>query len=462
MSSLPPDPLASGGVAEYGKRLRRGEITAEAATQAYLARIEILDRRLGAYEHVASGRALATAQSIDRLLSSGIDLGPLMGVPVAVKDLFAIDGMPTTAGSNLDVSDIIGPEGSFIKALKRAGCIILGKTKTDEFALGTLGLNPVRGTPWNPWDATTHRAPGGSSSGSAVAVAAGLCAFAIGTDTGGSVRGPAAFCGVTGLKTTAGLWPTDGFCPLSTTMDTIGPLTKTAADAAIVFAGLTGQKTSAAKPLRSLRLGKPINYFYDDMDSEVKRCVVAALCSLAEAGVEIVPVEVPEADECTEFNSTVSPAELLATLGRERFLAARHMLGDVVVASALRGLEVMADEYVQLLTRHRELRRIAEERMMGFDGWVTPTRQRVPMPVAEIATRESRTRMERMMLRNTRPANTFGICAMSTPIQKYGSALPVGLQIICPPYQEARALSIALAIEGMVGAPPPPDLTGFL
>ena len=140
---------------------------------------------------------------------------------MAVKDLLAVDGMPTTAGSNVDVADLIGPEGRFVKCLKRAGCVILGKTKTVEFALGGAGSNRVRGTPRNPWDAEVFRAPGGSSSGSVVAMASGMCGFAIGSDTVVRVRGPAAFCGVFGLKTTTGLWPTDGVFPLSPTLDTL-------------------------------------------------------------------------------------------------------------------------------------------------------------------------------------------------------------------------------------------------
>ena len=190
MKELPADPFVPGGIAAFAERLRRGEITAEAAASAYVERIELLEPRLQAYEYIAADQALETARSLDRLLAAGTDLGPLMGVPVAIKDLYAVKGMPTTAGSNVDVSEFIGDEGSFVKRLKRAGCVILGKTKTVEFALGAG--NHHRGTPWNPWDGKTHRAPGGSSSGSAVAVAAGLCAFAIGSDTGGSVRIPAA------------------------------------------------------------------------------------------------------------------------------------------------------------------------------------------------------------------------------------------------------------------------------
>src|SRR5262249_24931221 len=162
--------------------------------------------------------------------------------PIAVKDVFAVAGMPTSAGSRLDVADLVGSEGTFVKRLKQAGCVILGKTKTVELAYGAAGINTIRGTPWNPWHPTVHRVPGGASSGSAVAVAAGLCAFATGTDTGGSVRLPAAFCGVFVLKTTAGLWPCDGVLPLSPALDSIGLLTRSAADASFAFAALAGRQ----------------------------------------------------------------------------------------------------------------------------------------------------------------------------------------------------------------------------
>ena len=462
MVRLPADPFEPSGIVGFAERLRRGETTAAAATGAYLARIEALEPRLGAFEFVAAEQALSTARALDELLAAGTDLGPLMGVPVAIKDLLAVDGMPTTAGSNLDVTEVIGPEGDFVKMLKRAGCIILGKTKTDEFALGTLGLNPNRGTPWNPWDAETHRAPGGSSSGSAVAAVAGLCAFAVGTDTGGSVRGPAAFCGAFGLKATVGLWPTNGMCPLSTTMDSIGILARSAADVATVFSALTGQPAPSAKLLRDMRLGKPENYFYDDLEPQVGHCMTAALAALEAAGVVIVPIEVPEALECPAFNATVSSTELVAALGRDRFLAGRDAMGEVVVASARRGLEVMADEYIRLINRQHELRRIAAERMEGLDGWITPTRPRVAMPLAEFSDAEDRIRLEAMMLRNTRPGNTFGICGISTPIHQLGSGLPVGLQVLCPANHDAEAMSIGLALQGLIGVPPLPDLAGFL
>ena len=316
MTGPPLDPLEPGGIKEFGDRLRSGKITAEAAIATCLARIEALEPRLGAFEHVAAEHALAVARALDTLLAAGTDLGPLMGVPVAVKDIIAVDGMPTTAGSNLDVTDLVGPEGSFIKTIKRCGCVIVGKTKTPEFAMGggRFGINTVRATPWNPWDAKTRRVPGGSSSGSAVAVAAGLCAFAIGSDTGASVRLPAAFCGVFGLKTTAGLWPLDGVFPLYPTLDTLGTLTKSAADGAIVFAAITQRSTPAPAPPRGLRLGKPANHFFDDLEPCVEKCTRAALAALEDSGVEIIEVEVPEAAETLKvpgfFRPSLSPASV--------------------------------------------------------------------------------------------------------------------------------------------------------
>ena len=218
--AVAPSPIEPGGLIEFARQLRSGEVTAASATSEYVKQIERLDPHLGAFVHVDDGGAMETAGAVDQLLASGVDLGPLMGVPVAVKDIIAVSGMPTKAGSQVDVSDLIGSQGGFVNQLRRAGCVVLGKTATVEFA---LGAGPhAAGTPWNPWNRDTHCLPGGSSSGSAVAAAAGLCAFALGTDTGGSVRIPAALCGVAGLKTTHGLWPLDGVLPAAPTFDTMG------------------------------------------------------------------------------------------------------------------------------------------------------------------------------------------------------------------------------------------------
>ncbi len=462
MAALVPDPMAADGIAGFAARIRRGETTIAATVAAYLERIAALDARLGAFEHVAAETALATARALDRLLAAGTDLGPLMGVPVALKDIIATEGMPTTAGSNVDVADLIGPEGAFVGMLKRAGCVILGKVKTVEFAAGGTGVNYVRGTPWNPWDAVTQREPSGSSSGSGVAMAAGLCGFAIGSDTTGSVRGPAAHCGVFGLKTTKGLWPTDGVYPLVPTLDTLGPLTRTAADAAQVFSGLTGAPVPAPLPARGLRLGRPSPLFFDGLDADVERTTAEALAGLAAAGVVIVPVDVPEAAEVVESFVNFLPIEMIAVMGRARFLAHRGEMDPLVAARGDAGLDVSADTYIRLLWRHRELRGIARRRMQGFDGWVTPTRPTVPAPVVSRAEAEARPPTPPNQWPNTPAASYFGLCASSTPVHGLAGGLPVGLQLMCPGGADGRLLSIARTFEEIFGPPPRPELTSFL
>jgi aspartyl-tRNA(Asn)/glutamyl-tRNA(Gln) amidotransferase subunit A len=459
MSELSPDPLAD-GIEDFGQRLRQGAVSAEAATAAYLARIEALPR-LGAFEHVAADRALACARALDRLLAAGTDLGPLMGVPVAIKDIVAVDGMPVTAGSALDVAALIGPEGGFVKALRHAGCVILGKTRTVEFALGGAdGVNTVRGTPWNPWDSHVQRGPGGSSSGSAVAVAAGLCGFAIGSDTGGSVRLPAALCGIFGLKPTTGTWPTDGVFPLCQTLDTLGLLTRSAADAARVHATLTHRPPPAPARLARLVLGRPVNQFVDPPDAEVETAFAAALAALQEAGARIVDVEVPELGPPEAFFHAIVPAGFLAAFGRERFLAERQHLGPDIAARGEAGLAITADAYLGWQRRRQELCRRAHEAIQGFDGWITPTLGLVAPPVADFAEVTRAFAINARIGHYTRPVNLFGFCATSTPIP--GGTLPMALQVMAPAGADGALLATAMAIEALLGAPRAPDLTGFL
>ena len=187
---IPPNPFERLTLADFGARLRRGDLSAVAATDSFLRRIDALNPKLGAYTFVAADAARAQARKVDALIADGTDLGPLMGVPIAVKDLYFVDGLPLTAGSRVDVSRVVRGEGPLIRALQAGGAVILGKTWTSEFALG--GINFIQRVPWNPCDPEHHRTPGGSSGGSAVAMAAGLCALAFGTDTGGSVRARAA------------------------------------------------------------------------------------------------------------------------------------------------------------------------------------------------------------------------------------------------------------------------------
>jgi aspartyl-tRNA(Asn)/glutamyl-tRNA(Gln) amidotransferase subunit A len=456
---LPPEPLRDITLTEFGCRLRQGALTIEEVTKAYLARIERIDPRLGAYEFIATAPALRQARALDQLLAAGTDLGPLMGVPVAIKDVFAVEGMPTAAGSRLDVAELVGTEGTFVQRLKRAGCVILGKTKTVEFAFGAAGINSVRGTPWNPWDPKIHRAPGGSSSGSAVAVAAGLCAFAIGTDTGGSIRLPASFCGVFGLKATAGLWPADGIFPLAPALDSIGLLTRSAADAALAFATLAERPLSEPASFRGRRLGRVTGYLEERLDPLVLRCYETAVDLFRQDGANVVAIEVPEAAEREAIFPTLLPVELLAVLGQERFAAGRDRMDPVVAARIERGLSIAAIEYVRCLRRHQQLKGIAAQRMKGFDAWIMPSTSLLPMPIAEFTDVKASAQLALNIARNSQPVNLFGQCATSTPIQPPGEALPVGLQLVCDAFEEAAVLGLALGLERLIGMPPAPDLS---
>jgi aspartyl-tRNA(Asn)/glutamyl-tRNA(Gln) amidotransferase subunit A len=460
--SLVDDPL-QGGIADFGRRLRAGETSAVAATEAYLDRIAALDPALRAYEHVAAESARRSAAAIDALLGSCTDLGPLMGVPIAIKDIIHVDGMPTTAGSNVDVSDIIGGEGTFVRALRQAGCVILGKAMTVEFAIGSTGTNYNRGTPRNPWDTEVFRLPSGSSSGSGVAVAAGLCGFAIGTDTGGSIRGPAAFCGTFGLKTSPGTWPLDGVFPMSKTLDTIGPMTKTAADAAVVWAALSGREAPAPRPVRALRLGRPKDFMFDGLDADVARCMERALAALGKAGAEIVEIDVPEIVESNTVFVAISRPELVATFGRKRFLASKDRMNPDVSVRIAPGLEISTDDYIRSLWRHRDLIREVPRLFGDVDAWVGPAKQRVaPEFSGGFVSVDTDAALLSLCAGPTRPANVLGLCASSQPIQAYGSRLPVGFQLMCPGGTEHDLLSIALACENVFGPQGEPQLAPFV
>lgn len=461
MAEPTADPLGDGGIAAFAADFRAGRVTASGVTRAYLDRIEALDGKLGAFQHVAAEQAMAQADAMDKLLAAGTDLGPLMGVPTGIKDIVAVDGMPTTNGSLADTSDVTGGEGRFVHALKQAGSVILGKTKTVEYALGATGINQARGTPWNPWDAETHRFPGGSSSGSAVATAAGLCAWAIGSDTGGSVRVPAAFNGLFGHKTTVGMWPTDGVFPLSPTLDTLGPLTRGAADAAIIYGVVSGEDIPAAAEVSRLRFGLPTTYFRDDLDPEVESCFVAALEALRAAGAEIVEVDVPDPSERDWIFPAIVPPELLAALGPERFRQIQPNMDPTTAARAEKGFDVGAITHAAAQRRHRELVAIVDELFDGFDGWLSPTSPMLPMAVADMAD-PALLQRGLQASRNTQPGNLWAICGVTVPIHQFGSALPVGLQVMCPGGADALALSVGMALEDLFGGPARPDLSGFV
>lgn len=460
--SLPGDPLGGLGLVGFAREFRAGRRTSEAVTRTYLQRIALLDGRLGSYQHVDEGAALRTARRLDEDRRAGVDLGPLMGVPVAIKDIFAVTGMPTTAGSRLDIADVIGAEGPVVKRLRSLGCVILGKTKTVEFAFGPAGTNQVRGTPANPWDAAVHRLPGGSSSGSAVAVAAGLCAFSLASDTGGSVRIPAALCGIFGFKLTAGRCSMEGAFPLAPTLDSLGLLTRSAADAALVYAALCGGQSIVPAGIEGLRLGRSDANSLADLSPEVAQAVGRTFSCLGGQGVRYAERAMANLEHRASFNRTIVTSELLATLGRERAIAEQGAMDPVVARRLRSGFDLSRDEYDAMLRRHAVMKAEAAAEMADLDAWVAPTTAVVALPVLDALEPEKGSMLAVRLTRNTGPMNMFGQCGFSMPIPSSDTHLPVGLQITCPGFEEEKALSIALALENALGMPLMPDMTPFI
>ena len=441
--------VATQSLAEYGDGLRRGTLGATATVERLLAAIEKENRTLDAFTYVDADRALTTAAAIDALVAAGTDLGPLMGVPIAIKDLYAVDGMPLTAGSRVDVRDCTPAQGSIVRALVRGGAIVIGKTRTTEFAFGTF--NPSHPTPRNPADRAVHRMPGGSSSGSAVAEAAGLCAIAFGSDTGGSVRQPAALCGVAGFKPTAGRLPLDGIFPLSPTFDSPGWFAHRVADLALVWQALSNEAQARARPLDTLVLGKPDAHFFDDLDADVARAVDAAEAALRKAGARIVPVTLPPLTDLDAAFGAYLAAELVAHLGAERVRANLDRMDPVAASRITPGLALEAHTFLTLSRRFKEVARRAQSAVAGVDALLTPACPRIAPPVDTMLAPDKAAAWSRDALRFTRPGNLFGFCGVSLPIGHFACTLPVGLQLMGSSGQDAELLAIAATVEAIVG-----------
>lgn len=443
MPAFPP--LAPRGLATLAADLREKRLSAESLCREALDRIAATEPTLESFTHLDPERAIGHARSLDALRRSGVDLGPLMGVPVAVKDLFTVEGMPTTGGSRLDIRDLVPPQGPFVGELIAGGCVPLGKTRTTEFALG--GFNLDRPPPWNPCDMDVRRMTGGSSHGSAVAMAAGLSGFTLGSDTGGSVRWPAALCGVVGYKASAAHWPLDGVLPLSPEMDSIGLFTQAAEDAAFVEAALASRTLAPAPPIDALRLAIPTEHFLENLEAPVAACFEAAIARLRNAGARLVELPAPEARWIDDIFRHLVPADLLAFLGRERVVRDRSLMDPVAAARLDGGLALPADEYVRMLALRRKAEQAMNARSRGIDAWITPTVPVLPHPIADYRTVDDVAAWNRLSTQNTRPANLFGQCGISLPIQHLGSPLPVGLQLTASGGRDAWLLDVARTVE---------------
>lgn len=449
-TATPGDPFAGRTIADFAAHLRSGDVSAEATAGTCLARVAALDPVLGAFEEVAAEMALREAREIDRRLAAGEDLGPLMGVPIAVKDIFAVSGTGIRAGSRMRVDDLVGPEGTFVRRLRALGCIVLGKTKTTEFAFSPSGINAVRGTPRNPRDPAMHRIPGGSSSGSAVALAADICPLSVGSDTGGSIRVPAALTGIVGLKTSVGLWKTDGVFSLSTTFDSIGLFARSVADARLAFAAIEARRPPPVPSLRSLRIGLPESYFRDELDPAVADAFAAAVERLRRSGVILVPVDLPEAAERAPLIGRVLAYEVIQSCGRDRIVAALPEMDPLVGQRVEAGLAITPAEHADMVARHAAIEATVNARLDGLDGWISPA---VPMPaptLAECGDVAVQGPINLRLTRNTQPGNLFGACGVALPMPTPG--LPVGLQLLATRGRDADILAVAAAIEPVIRA----------
>jgi aspartyl-tRNA(Asn)/glutamyl-tRNA(Gln) amidotransferase subunit A len=456
-------PLAFSTIPELAGRIRAGALSPVALTEALLDRIERLDGKLHAFITMSRDRALAEARAAEAALEGGQDLGPLHGIPYAAKDLYDVKGLPTTAGTRLLKDNVAAADCAVVRKLAGAGMVLLGKTHTVQFAFGAVGLNHDYGTPHNPWD-RTPRAPGGSSSGTAVAVAAGLAPMALGSDTGGSVRIPAALCGIVGLKTTVGRVSRAGVYPLSWTLDSVGPLTRSVEDAALVYQVLQGADLDDATTVgvtphdvlrrlkagvAGLRLAFGETLFFDDLDPEVERAVRETGRVFQSLGARVGNIAVPEAAEAMaeEKRALMIAAEACTVNGR--FLDQHFDALDPVVAHRMiGGRKLAAPDYFGLLRQWAALRERVRETLRDVDGLLVPT---TPVPAAPVsvidATRESYRDANGRYLRNTAVGNILDLCAVSLPCGFTRDGLPIGLMIYAKPFQEDVALRIAYAYE---------------
>jgi len=440
-------------IQSLGADLRARRVSSRELVAQSLRQIERLDSKLNAFLTVTGEAALAEAAERDRELARGIDRGPLHGIPIAHKDLMRINGIRTTAGSRIFSGYIPRRDAAIVTKLRDAGAVSLGKTGLHELAYGITSNNPHFGAIHNPWDLT--RIPGGSSGGSAAAVAAGMLLFATGTDTGGSIRVPASYCGIVGLKPTFGRVNIRGVLPLGFSQDHVGPITRTVRDAAIAFQAMvedpTGYVPLAIPELRGLRIGWPTNFFMERVNPEVETAVRAAFQTAAGIGARIVEVEVPDMETLRAAAATCLLVEAASAL--RRYLDRRADFGADVLALLDQGKAISAIDYVEALRIRRRIgrqfARLFEEADCVFTPATPITAPKIGQVTVEI--RGTAEEVRTATTRFTRGMNALGLPAISIPCGFDRSGLPIGLQIIAAARQEDLLLHAAAAMEDAMG-----------
>jgi aspartyl-tRNA(Asn)/glutamyl-tRNA(Gln) amidotransferase subunit A len=443
-----PKPTVAGLAAE----LAAGRTTSRALVEEALARIaDPAGEGKRCFLRVYAEEARAAAEAQDRLRGAGYVASPLAGLPVSIKDLFDVAGERTLAGSRaLDDAPAATADAPVVARLRAAGAVLIGRTNMTEFAFSGVGINPHYGTPGNPFD--RKRIPGGSSSGAPVSVVDGFATVAIGTDTGGSVRIPAAFCGTVGFKPTQYRIPRDGATPLSTTLDSVGPLANSVACCAITDAVMAGEPpvVPPAAPVEGLRLGVPRTIVLDDLDNEVAAAFERACSALSRAGARLVDLPLAELGAYAAINAKggFSPPEAYAW--HAELLARRGADYDPRVRVRIeRGRAMTAAEYVTLQGQRAEFIARVDARTAEFDALIMPTLPLIAPPMTAFETDEDFWRLNARILRNTAIVNFLDRCAITLPIQRPGDA-PVGLMAVGRHGEDKRLLSVALGLEATI------------
>ena len=457
-------------ISELSTAFSKGSLKPSDVVRSQLNRIAHLDPTLGSFQVVYAHEALRAAQAADSAFATGGRIGPFHGIPFALKDIFEFENHITTCGSIEQKNRRSTESGTIVRRLLAAGGILLGKTKTVECALGGWGTNQRMGTPLNPWDLNYPRVPGGSSSGSGVAVTAGLSVCATGTDTGGSIRLPAAFCGLTGLKVSKSCLPADGIMPLSDTLDTPGPMTRSVTDTALMLAIMQGQKArsidnnfqaksglfaSLKRGVSGLKFGVLDDYERSHCSPDVLVAYDDAVGRLMALGATINVFAAPQLySDLANANGALTIYEGYAH-HKNLYDDPSHRVDEDVRKRMLTGRTMTHASYQQcLLIRENDTQQF-NEALTGFDALLTPTIVSTAPLLSEIDQDISPGHF-------TRPFNYLDMCALAMPTQPTPTGLPTSLQIVARTSQEALTLRIGTALEPTFGIPTRPDFNSIL
>jgi len=444
--------MANPTIQELAADLANGLTTSRRLTEEALARVEdAKGEGKRAFVKVWRRQALAAAEASDALRKAGMAASLLAGIPVSIKNLCDVAGETTLAGSKaLDDAPPAESDAPVVARLRAAGAVIVGSTNMSEFAFSGVGFNPHYGTPGNPAD--RKRVPGGSSSGAAVSVADRMAVAALGTDTGGSVRIPAAVCGIVGFKPTARRVPIAGVVPLSTSLDSIGPLANSVECCAIVDAVFAAEPVSVpeAMPLAGLRLAVPRHYVMDDLDPVVAKAFERALKALAGKGVRIEHIDLPQLNELPTINAKGGFAASESYAWHKDLLARRGNDYDPLVAPRIgRGADMTAADYIELLGKRTDLQKRVAAITSVYDAIVMPTCAIVAPALDEVSTSEGFIKKNMLLLRNTTVGNFLDHCGISLPCHEAGE-LPVGFMLMGEAMTDKRVLAMARSVAPIV------------